>query len=134
MKQLLTWDAMKAGKINVAVKGIVILVHLLVILRIIPFSWISGGMIEDFNSAASVAFSSIVLLATMGAITYIIANEKSKGKGKMWMQFAVLGMMGIMILSFLLQLLGTPFEKAVMSIVCLVDIYAYIQLFRAKSE
>ena len=115
-----------AGIISVAVAIIAIMIHTLVILKVMPFAWVSGGRSETFEVAKQTSTVSIIILAVSIFIS-LWACEIIHLKGFkrflsviLWISFAY-DCIGI-----ILQFLGTPFEKLFTSVLCIINaIVAY---------
>jgi len=69
IKYLKNANALKRfGLAAILLRLITIAMHLLVICKVLPYTWVSGGQITDYNTAAMTAGASIVILLTSIAI------------------------------------------------------------------
>lgn len=113
----------KAG-IGACIVGLInIAVHLLVIIQIIPYTWINGGGSESQIAAKELSKSSIIitlfniLIALIAS--QIIPVKLNKFFGKALSIFLIitlpLGFVGI-----IQQFLGTMFEKNIMSVITII--------------
>jgi hypothetical protein len=103
------------------------LLHILVIVKIIPYAWVNGGRSESFEQQVSLSSVSIVIIAFVGLLTWYLMTQKNR-------KFGIVGLSIITIwwaVSLLLQLLGTQFEKLILAPLHAVGVLAYIQAVRA---
>ncbi len=126
-----------AGIIAVSMNSIAILVHILVILQVIPFTWISGGKVDSLVVAQQTSIvSSIILAVTI--LFHLVASGIIPLKFNKF--FNILISIGLWInvlffsLSFVLQLLGTIFEKTCMSVVVFILVLSIIRLAIEKRQ
>lgn len=124
---MLAWirkfDLKKAGWISASIGMINIVLHLLVITNILPFTWVNGGRTESLEMARQISTSSII----MTIVNIVIALVASQIVPVKFNKF-----FGIVISVFLIvtlpltlvgvvqQFLGTTFEKCVMGIVTII--------------
>ena len=127
-------DLKVAAYLNVVAIMIAIIVHLLVIFQIMPFSWINGGRSETLAIAQRISIISIVVLTVMILINLwacaLLPVEKYVKilKIVLWILFAY------SIFGVLQQLLGTPFERFCMSTLCIINVVMYFRLVIEKRK
>lgn len=104
-----------------------ILIHVLIINGIIPFTWVNGGRSESLANQLPISIINIMIAIIGGAFTVIVyGNIGSKYKRSItiicWF-FVVLWSIG-----FIQQLLGTPFEKMVVSLILLLGVISNLRM------
>ena len=121
------FDLRRAGVCSVAVGGINIILHILVIANIIPYSWVNGGRSESYAKAQQISMSSIMITIINIGIALIASRIIQVKLNKFW---------GIMLSAFLIvtlplsfvgviqQFLGTPFEKYFTSVITIIGFLA----------
>lgn len=121
------FDLRRAGVCSVAVGGINIILHILVIANIIPYSWVNGGRSESYAKAQQISMSSIIMTIINIGIALIASRIIQVKLNKFW---------GIMLSAFLIvtlplsfvgviqQFLGTPFEKYFTSVITIIGFLA----------
>jgi hypothetical protein len=109
----------------------VLLMHILIIAKIIPFDWINGGRSESYEAQLQVSIANlgIVLIGFL----YVFANQKFQklrvSKIFRIIKWALVPFWGI---SLVLQFWGTPFEIFIMSPIVLFGIYVHVCLALLK--
>jgi hypothetical protein len=131
MKQL---SMKQAGIIAIVVSVLMILLHALVIAKLIPFQWINGGLIATYEASLSNSITGIGLMLLFIFIYLMAGGWILKGKFPKLVRTLLWGMFGFWLLSVILQLLGTPFEKAVLTILCLVNVFTTYQLIKESKK
>lgn len=116
-------DIKKAGVCSATIGVINIIVHILIITQIMPYTWINGGRSVSFELARQTS-SSAIYITIFNIIIALIASRIIPLKmNKFWSIFLTvflvatlpLGLVGIVE-----QFLGTMFEKCFMSIVAII--------------
>lgn len=107
--------------------SLTILIHVLIISGIIPFTWVNGGRSDSFATQLPISITSIIISIIGGFFTLIIdGNMLYKYKRVItiicWF-FVVLWSFG-----FILQFLGTPFEKLVCSFILILGIISNLRM------
>ena len=121
-------DLKVAGYLNIAVIIMTIIVHLLVVFQVMPFTWINGGRSATFaigrqTSIISIGILIVIILVNMWACKLIRVKKCIIiMKALLWFLFVY------SIFGLVQQLLGTTFEKFIMSIVCTVNVIMYFRL------
>lgn len=107
--------------------SLTILIHVLIISGIIPFTWVNGGRSDSFASQLPISITSIIISIIGGFFTLIIEENMlykyKRGITTICWLGAVLWSFG-----FILQLLGTPFEKIVCSLVLLLGVISHLRM------
>lgn len=100
--------------------------HVLVIGKIIPYTWVSGGMSKTYQDQAAQSAASIFLISLMFVFIWSVSKPKTKPTT---LQIRILYVItGFWSLGLITQLLGTQFERYVLSIVILIGVVAHIRL------
>ncbi|WP_123921880.1 hypothetical protein [Terribacillus saccharophilus] len=104
-----------------------ILIHVLVISGILPYTWVNGGRSDSFANQLQLSIISIVVCIIGGLFTFFAAENKARRFNR-----------GITIICWFLvvmcfvgliqQLLGTAFEKGVCSFIVLLGIISNLRL------
>ena len=103
--------------------GITILIHLGVIIKVIPYTWINGGRSESYEFAVKTSISGILLIIVLTTIILIASDIIKIELNDVALKILNLLIWLIVVLSSLsltLQFLGTPFEILFVSIIALV--------------
>ena len=125
------FDLKKAGIVNVSAGLLNILVHIFVILNILPYQWVNGGRTESLEAACQISVNSIIACVVCILIT-LIASSIIPIKLNRYVGIALTVVLVVLLpLSFIgviQQLLGTLFEKCVMSIVAAVGFCTAVRI------
>jgi hypothetical protein len=113
--------------------SLTILIHVLIISEIIPFTWVNGGRSETFAAQFPLSIISATIAIIGGVFTYVVGrNTGTKYKrgitAILWF-FVILWTIG-----FIQQLLGTPFEKLVCSFIVLLGIISNLRMAIEKRQ
>lgn len=104
-----------------------ILVHVLVIKQKISYTLVNGGRSTSYEAQAKTSVASIAVLA-LGIVILLLVYFNPQITLTL---FGVI-LMGLLTLywtlGFVMQLLGTRFEKRVMSIVLLLGIFSHLMI------
>ncbi len=117
-----------AGMASVIIAVITIIIHLLVILQIMPYTWINGGRSASFEAASQASLVSIAILLIFSFI-YLWAGQIIRiTKFKRLLTVILWLMFAYACLGIVMQFLGTPFEKAVTGVLCILNALATFRL------
>ena len=113
----------KAGVCSATIGVINIIVHILIITQIMPYTWVNGGRSVSFELARQTSLSTIYITIFNIIIALIASKIIPLKMNKFWPIFLTvflvvtlpLGLMGIVQ-----QFLGTMFEESCMSIVAII--------------
>lgn len=107
--------------------SLTILIHFLIISKSIPFTWVNGGRSESFAEQLPISVINIVISIIGVVFTLIVGRIKlykyKRGITVMCWFFVVLWSFGL-----IQQLLGTPFEKMVCSLVLLIGVISNLRM------
>ncbi|MBS2967799.1 hypothetical protein J9317_03290 [Metabacillus sp. KIGAM252] len=113
--------------LGVVFYSLTLLIHVLIITGIIPFTWVNGGRSESFAAQLPISIFSIMICIFGGVFTLLAGevrfNQYKRGiTGICWF-FVVLWSVGL-----ILQLLGTPFEKMVCSFILVLGVISNLRM------
>ncbi|MGE7903542.1 hypothetical protein ACQKNS_03975 [Peribacillus sp. NPDC094092] len=107
--------------------GITLLLHVLIISGVIPFTWVNGGRSDSFAAQLPISIISIIICIMGGFFTKIVGGNRlykhKRGRTVICWFFVVLWSFG-----FLQQLLGTPFEKMFCSLLVLLGVISNLRM------
>ncbi len=107
--------------------SLTILLHFLIISGIIPFTWVNGGRSEALATQLPISIINTIISIIGGVFTLIVGGNilylYKRGITVICWFFVVLWSFG-----FIQQLLGTPFEKMVISLLLLLGIISNLRM------
>lgn len=104
-----------------------IFIHLLVISEILPFTWVNGGRSESFSDQLSISIISMIITISVGIVLLILV-KKSRNTPNKFLSIVCWCLVIFYLLGFIQQLLGTPFEKFICSIILLIGILSHLRI------
>jgi hypothetical protein len=106
---------------------LVIIVHILIIRKIIPYHLVNGGRSKSYTEQASISKMSIVI-SFLGIL--FLSISLIKPSISQTLIYSIIGFLLTLywILGFVMQLLGTKFERYLMSIIVLLGILSHLSL------
>ena len=131
LEQIRKFNLKKAGYIGLIIGIINIIVHILVITGVVPYTWVNGGMSKSFEAAQSTSFSSIIITFINIMITLIASQIIPIKLNKFWgktISIFLIATLPLTLLGIFEQFLGTMFEKCVMSIVTIIGFCADVRI------
>lgn len=121
----------QAGLVYITMSIITVIVHLLLIFRIMPYTWINGGRSATYEIARQTSIKSIPYFFIVIALVLLacgIIRVRWNSVVKKIISILLWIMVAYTCVGLIMQLLGTPFEKTVMSVVCAISIVMGIRL------
>ena len=113
--------------------SLTILIHVLIISGIIPFTWVNGGRSESFATQLPISIISTIIAIIGGVFTLIVGRnilyKYKRGITVICWFFVVLWSFG-----FIQQLFGTPFEKMVCSLILLLGVISNLRMAIEKNS
>ncbi|GGA49193.1 hypothetical protein [Psychrobacillus lasiicapitis] len=107
--------------------SLTILLHVLIMSSVIPFTWVNGGRSESFAEQLPISVINIVISIIGVVFTLIVGRIKlykyKRGITVICWFFVVLWSFG-----FIQQLFGTPFEKMICSLVLLIGVISNLRM------
>ena len=107
--------------------SLTILIHVLIISGIIPFTWVNGGRSKSFDTQLPISIINTIISIIGGVFTLIVGGNilyKYKREITVICWFFVL----LWSFGFIQQLLGTPFEKMVCSLILLLGVISNLRM------
>ncbi len=107
--------------------SLTILLHVLIISSVIPFTWVNGGRSESYAIQLPLSIISIIICIIGGVFTLVVGGNTLYKHKKLrtvlcWF-FVVFWSFG-----FLQQLLGTPFEKMFCSLLLILGVISNLRM------
>jgi hypothetical protein len=110
---------------------IVLVTHILILLGTIPYQWVNGGRSASFETQAQLSYMSM-FIALIGLI-YIFLTDRIKSlRYNIVFRIFTWLLTAYWTLGFFMQLLGTPFERFVLSFVLLFGSWIHARIALAK--
>jgi hypothetical protein len=107
--------------------SLIFLIQALIISGIIPFTWVNGGRSESFAIQLPISIMNTIISIIGGVFTLIVGGnilyKYKRGITVICWFFVVLWSFG-----FIQQLLGTPFEKMVISLILLLGVISNLRM------
>jgi len=107
--------------------SLTILIHILIISKSIPFTWVNGGRSESFAEQLSISVINIVI-SIIGVIFTLFVDRFELYKYKRGITIICWFFVVLWSFGFIQQLIGTPFEKMVCSIVLLLGVISHLRM------
>lgn len=109
-------------------------IHILVLLRVLPYAWINGGRSVSYQAAFQTSLSSIIIILIGIPIILIASRIIPLRLNRFWTIILIIWLfLGIPLdaVGIIQQFLGTMFEKSCMSIITIIG---FIMDFRIAVE
>ncbi len=107
--------------------SLTILIQVLIISGIIPFTWVNGGRSESIATQLPISIINTIISIIGGVFTLIVGGnilyKYKRGITVICWFFVVLWSFG-----FIQQLLGTPFEKMFCSLILLLGVISNLRM------
>ena len=107
--------------------ALTILLHVLVMMGIIPYTWVNGGRSESIATQLPLSIISIII-AIIGGFFSLIAGGIIRSKYKRGITVICWLFVAFWSIGFIQQLLGTSFEKMVCSFLLLLGIVSNLRM------
>lgn len=111
--------------------AIVFVTHVLILLGVIPYQWVNGGRSPSFAAQTQLSYVSMAI-ALVGML-YILLTARIKPL-RYYLVFRIFTWLvtAYWVLGFFMQLLGTPFERFLLSLVLLFGIWIHARIALVK--
>jgi len=107
-------------------------VQLLVVLKVIPYDWVNGGMSESYESQLVQSLVSLVVISVLFVFVWKLARQN--GKVKRWKLRALYIITILWLLGLFMQIAGTEFERYFLSLSLLLGVVSHgILAWRTRS-
>jgi len=107
--------------------SLTLLLHVLIISGIIPFTWVNGGRSESFATQLPLSIVSAIIAISGGIFTLFVGGSRLY-KYKKGITVICWFLVVFWTFGFIQQLLGTPFEKMVCSLILLLGIISNLRM------
>lgn len=107
--------------------SLTISIHLLIISKSIPFTWVNGGRSESFAEQLPISVISIVI-SIIGVVFTLIVGRIKRYKIQRGITVICWFLVVFWSFGFIQQLFGTPFEKMVCSLVLLIGVISNLRM------
>ena len=107
-------------------------IHVLVISKIIPYTWVNGGMSKSYEVQAQQSAISMLIIGMLFLYVWVISTPQKQKYP--WQTRSLYVVAALLAIGFILQLLGTPFERYVMSIILAIGITSHLRLAAAAHQ
>lgn len=110
---------------------LVLIIHLFILIKIIPFQWINGGRSKSYDAQVPISIANIGVVFL--GFLYVSINRKYTTIQN-FLSFRIFkwSLVPFWCLSLFLQFIGTKFELFAMSPIVMLGIYSHIQLARIR--
>jgi len=105
-----------------------IVVQLLVILKVIPYDWVNGGMSKSYEIQAIQSIISLVII--IGLLVFVLKIIKQGTLINNWKLKILYLITFFWLLGLVMQLAGTTFERYFLSFVLLLGVASHALLIR----
>lgn len=117
----------RAVLMGICFYALTFLIQVLIMTGMIPLTWVNGGRSESLETQTPISIINILISIIGGAFTITIGRNMfrkyNRGVTIIAWFFVVLWSFG-----FIQQLLGTPFEKLVMSLLLLLGVISSLRM------
>lgn len=134
MKFIKRISLQSAVLINITIILIAILVHSLIIFQVLPYTWVSGGFSPTFEMQKQISVISTMILCVTIPINLLAYKKILKKKLVIVLKILLYILFAYFFFGFFMQLLGTIFERTLMSILCLLSAIMYLRLAIEKNS
>lgn len=134
IEKIRSFNIRKAGVISLIIGIIGIMVQILMLTHVIPYTWINGGRLPSYQAAVQNSYPSIILILLNIPITLIASRIIPIKLNKFWTIVLIIWLWASIpldIIGIAEQLLGTLFEKTCMSIITIIG---FMMDFRMAAE
>lgn len=110
-----------------------ILIHILVINGILPYTWVNGGRSDSFAAQSQLSIISMIICMIGGLFTLFAAKNKI-GRFNRGITLLCWFLVVLYSFGFIQQLLGTSFEKFVCSFIALLGVTSNLRIAVERSS
>lgn len=117
----------KAVNMGICFYSLTFLIQVLIIREIIPLTWVNGGRSESLATQLPISIINIIISIIGGVFTLLVGRNmlyKYKRVTTVMCWFFV----ALWSFGFIQQLLGTPFEKMVVSLILLLGVISNMRM------
>lgn len=117
-----------AGYLAVAMVVLTIIGHGLVVLKVVPYTWINGGRSISYESQKKQSLLGIIVLIMIIPFLLIASNIVTVTIGDSIINIMLWVVVVFLVISTIMQLLGTTFERYVMSVVVIILLVCVLRM------
>ncbi len=103
-----------------------VVVHFLVISRVITYTLINGGRSASYEAQVFQSTISLGILVILLLSAWLIARPKSQKR--VWKARILYGLAVFWLIGLVQQLIGTPFERYVMTVLVIIGVIIHVRL------
>ena len=107
--------------------SLIFLIQALIISGIIPFTWVNGGRSESIDTQLPLSIINTII-SIIGGLFTLIAGGNILGKYKRVITVICWFFVVLWSFGFIQQLLGTPFEKMICSLLLLLGVISHLRM------
>jgi hypothetical protein len=100
-----------------------LLVQVLVVVKVIPYDWVNGGMSKSYEVQLVQSLMSLVIISVL--FIFVLGLASQNGKVKQWKLRALYTITFFWLLGLFLQIAGTEFERYVLSLSLLLGVISH---------
>ena len=126
LKQVRKVPVRTAGIMTVVYYFLVISLHVLILGRIIPFSWVNGGRSQSFEAQIPISVTNIVIAVTC-FVLMLIACRIIPNPWK-WPRIPAWILTVYWVFGLAQKFLGTAFEKTVCAAILLLGVFSHFRI------
>lgn len=133
LEQLKKINMQTAVFMGICFYSLTILLHVLIMSSVIPFTWVNGGRSDSFAAQLPISIINIIICIIGGVFTLFVGGNTLYKHKRLrivccWF-FVVFWSFG-----FLQQFLGTPFEKMFCSLLLILGIVSNLRMVIEKDS
>ena len=113
--------------ISLCFYSLTMVLHVLIISRVIPFTWVNGGRSDSFETQLPISVVGIVVCLIGGVFT-LLAGGNTRYLHKRIRTIICWFFVVLWTFGFFQQLLGTPFEKLFCSLLVLLGVISHLRM------
>lgn len=107
--------------------GLVVITHVFIITKIIPYTYVNGGRSTSYQAQVSLSKASIII-AAFGILFFSLNHFFPLLHQSLIYALIAFILTAYWLFGFVLQWLGTPFEKFIMSWIALLGVVSHLML------
>ncbi|MFD2212125.1 hypothetical protein [Metabacillus endolithicus] len=107
--------------------SLTILIHILIIMGIIPLTWVNGGRSESFENQLPISILNLIT-AIIGVLFTVTVGANIQSKFNRWITTICWFFVVLWTYGFIQQLFGTLFEKMVCSLILLLGVISSLRM------
>ncbi len=125
----------RAGLCALIIGTVAIMVHIMVIAQIIPYTWVNGGRTTTYLEAKDISKTSILILLVNMLIVLVaskIIPVKLNKIAAILLSVFLIATLPLSLVGVIQQFLGTTFERSIMGIITIIGFLADVRIALEK--